>query len=275
MLDWFAALLAITFVALAVIYDVRFRPVPWDIYRPKAAWLRAGLYFCCCWLLSYLSGGMQLLLESPVYTAAQLGNPNWVLYTLGLYAFILIAYPGVWSYFTPVFERRKNTLVSALFGFLWGSSSGQLFLSVWLIAGRLGLPDWGTWLVTFTVLAAWQPNWHNIYWDHYIAPEHDTPMTQKIKALGCHIPNMAIGLTYLTLYENYLIFVSTQVIACMSAGIGMRYPAPWVAPSALNYARRTAARIPRCTGYIPKDPRSDPYTPFYPGWRPADRPPGT
>ena len=95
MLDWFAALLAITFVALAVIYDVRFRPVPWDIYRPKAAWLRAGLYFCCCWLLSYLSGGMQLLLESPVYTAAQLGNPNWVLYTLGLYAVILVAYPGV------------------------------------------------------------------------------------------------------------------------------------------------------------------------------------
>ena len=48
MLDWFAALLAITFVALAVIYDVRFRTVPWDIYRPKAAWLRAGMYFCCC-----------------------------------------------------------------------------------------------------------------------------------------------------------------------------------------------------------------------------------
>jgi hypothetical protein len=266
MLDWFAALLAITFIALAVIYDVRFHTTPWDIYRPKAAWLRAGMYFCCCYLLSYLSGGMQLILESPVFSTAQLNNPNWLGYTLGLYAFILVAYAGVWSYFTPVFERQKNTLISALFGFLWGSSSGQLFLSVWLIAGRLGLPDWGTWLVTFTIVAAWQPNWHNIYWDHYIAPEHDTPMTQKIKALGCHIPNMAIALTYLTLHENYLIFVSAQVIACMSAAIGMRYPAPWVTPSALNYARRTQTRIPRCTGYIPKDPRSDPYTPFYPGW---------
>ncbi len=266
MLDYFAALLAITFIALAIIYDVRFRNVPWDIYRPKAAWLRAGIYFCCCYLLSYLSGGMQLILDSPVFTTAQLNNPGWVRFTLGLYGFILIAYAGVWSYFTPVFERPKNPLISALFGFLWGSSSGQLFLAVWLIVGKAGLPDWGTWLATFAVLAAWQPNWHNIYWDHYIAPEHDTPMTQKIKALGCHIPNMAIALTWLTFYENYLLFVSLQVIACVSASLGMRYPAPWAAPSALNYARRTRARIPRCTGYIPKDPRSDPYTPFYPGW---------
>ncbi|MCP5139519.1 MAG: hypothetical protein H6979_06660 [Chromatiales bacterium] len=266
MLDYFAALLAITFVALAIIYDVRFRPVPWDIYRPKAAWLRAGIYFCCCWLLSYLSGGMQLILDSPVVSTAQLNDPGWVRFTLGLYGFILIAYAGVWSYFTPVFERQKNPLISALFGFLWGSSSGQLFLAVWLIVGKAGLPDWGTWLVTFAVLAAWQPNWHNIYWDHYIAPEHDTPMTQKIKALGCHIPNMAIALTWLTFYENYLLFVGLQVIACVSASLGMRYPAPWAAPSALNYARRTRARIPRCTGYIPEDPRSDPYTPFYPGW---------
>jgi len=266
MLDWFAALLAITFIALAIIYDVRFRPVPWDIYRPKVAWLRACMYFCCCWLLSYLSGGMQLLLDGRVYTEAQRDNPDWVRSTLGLYAFILIAYAGVWSYFTPVFERQRNPLISALFGFLWGSGSGQLFLAVWLIAGKLGLPDWGTWLVTFTILAAWQPNWHNIYWDHYIAPEHDTPMTQKIKALCCHIPNMAMTLTWLMFYGNYLLFVSLQVIACVSAAIGMRYPAPWAAPSALNYARRTRARIPRCTGYIPRDPRSDPYTPFYPGW---------
>ncbi|MFZ1623842.1 MAG: hypothetical protein WAU48_03520, partial [Gammaproteobacteria bacterium] len=138
MLDYFAALLAITFIALAVIYDVRFRTVPWDIYRPKAAWLRAGMYFCCCYLLSYLSGGMDLLLESPAFSAAQLNDPNWVRYTLGLYAFILIAYAGVWSYFTPVFERQKNTLISALFGLLWGSSSGQLFLAVWLIVGKFG-----------------------------------------------------------------------------------------------------------------------------------------
>jgi len=267
MLDAFAAFLALLLVALVALRFTRFRGHPWDIYYPKLAWLRAGIYFCCCWLLSWASGAMELLVTSPFATADQLASRNWWLFTGGVYLFILAAYPGVWAYFTPVFERRKNTAMSALFGALWGASSGQLFLSVWLLIGRLGIPEWGTWLATFLVLASWQPNWHNIYWDHYIAPEHDTPMTQKIKALGCHIPNLVIGLTHLTLYDNYMVFVSAQVIACTAAGIGMRFPAPWVAPSAQNWAHRTAARIPRCTGYIPKDPLRDPYTPFYPGWR--------
>jgi hypothetical protein len=256
-------------LALALIYGIRFRNHPWDIYYPKLAWMRAGIYFSCCYTLSYLSGGMELLLSSPLYTAEQLANSNWVLFTAGVTIFIFVAYAGVWSYFTPVFERKKNILISATFGFLWGSSSGQLFLSIWLLSSQLPLPAWGSSVVTFLVLAAWQPNWHNIYWDHYIAPEHDTPMTQVIKASCCHIPNLAILLTYLTLYENYLIFVLAQVVACMSAGIGMRYPAPWAAASRLNYAVRTDARVPRCTGYIPQDPKTDPYTPFYPGWKPT------
>ena len=267
MLDLFAIVISLVLAGLVTLRFTRYRGHPWDIYYPALAWLRAGMYFCSCWLLAYWTGALRLVVESPVATPEQLANPNWVIYTAGVYAFILVAYAGVWSYFTPVFERKRNTLVSGIFGALWGSSSGLLFLSVWLLAGKLGLPTWGTWLVTFLVLGGYQPNWHNIYWDHYIAPEHDTPMTQKIKALGCHIPNLIITLTYLALYDNYLIFVSAQVIACASAGIGMRYPGWWVEPSALNYARRTEAKVPRCTGYIPEDPKTDPYTPFYPGWK--------
>lgn len=267
MLEIFVGLVALTGLTLAVIYNTRYRGHPWDIYYPKMAWMRGGMYFCACYTLSYLSGAMELILSSPVFTAEQLANPNWVIFTIVAIAFIVIAYAGVWSYFTPVFERRKNVFVSGLFGLLWGSSSGQLFLSVWVAAGHLPVPEWGASVVAFLVLALYQPNWHNIYWDHYIAPEHDTPMTQVIKATCCHIPNLAILLTYLTLYENYLIFVLAQVVACTSAAIGMRFPPPWAKPSKLNYAVRTAARIPRCTGYIPDDPKSDPYTPFYPGWK--------
>jgi len=267
MLQVFIVCVILTGVGLAVLYNTRFRGHPWDIYYPRLAWMRAGMYFCACYTLSYLTGGMELILGGPLATPEQLADSAWRWFTLGIVIFMFVAYAGVWSYFTPVFERRKNVLVSAVFGFLWGSSSGQLFLSVWLLAGHLPLPGWGVSLVAFAALAAWQPNWHNIYWDHYIAPEHDTPMTQVIKATCCHIPNLAINLTYLTLYENYAIFVGVQLIACISAAIGMRYPAPWSEPSRLNYAVRTDARIPRCTGYIPADPKTDPYTPFYPGWR--------
>jgi len=168
-----------------------------------------------------------------------------------------------------LFDRPKKPLMSTVFGLLWGSSSGQLFLAVWLTANRFGWPAWSAWLVTFGVLAAWQPNFHNIYWDHYIAPEHDTPLTQRIKAIGCHIPNLAITLTYLALWDDYLIFVSFQVVACVSAAVGMRFPAPWVASGEHDLAHRTDARVPRCTGYVPEDPKADPYPPFYPGWSPA------
>lgn len=266
-LDVFSLGIALVLTGLVALYLVHYRRHPWDIYYPKIAWLRAGVYFCCCYLLSYWSGALALLCNSPVVTEGQLENPGWLWFTGGLYLFIFSAYSCVWSYFTPVFDRTSNRLVSACFGFLWGSSSGQLFLSVWLLVGKFSLPEWGTWLITFLILGAYQPNWHNIYWDHYIAPEHDTPLTQKIKALGCHIPNLAIALTHLTLYNNYAIFVSAQVIACVSAALGMRYPAPWVLPSALNYARRTSGQPPRCTGYLPPNPRTDPYTPFYPGWQ--------
>ena len=266
MLDLFAAKLVVTLILLVILYWTRYRSVTWDTYYPAIAWVRGGIYFCCCYLLSYATGAMELILTSPIATEDQLANSNWILFTAGAALFIILAYAGVWNYYTPIFERKTNYLMSALFGFLWGSSSGQLFLSVWLIMTMFDWPVWAAWTATFLTLAAYQPNWHNIYWDHYIAPEHDTPMTQVIKASCCHIPNLLIMLTYLALYQNYALFVLAQVVACMSAGLGMRFPAPWAEIHPLNFAKRTEARIPRCTGYITEDYLSDPYTPFYRGW---------
>ena len=267
MLNVFISLVILAGIGLAVLYNTRYRNHPWDKYYPRLAWMRGCMYFSACYTVAYFTGALELLLTTPVATAEQLANPNWRWFTAAVLGFVLLAYGGLWSYFTPVFERRKNTLISALFGFLWGSSSGLLFLSVWLLANLLPVPVWAASVLTFVLLGAYQPNWHNIYWDHYIAPEHDTPLTQVIKASCCHIPNLAIALTYLTIYGNHHIFVLAQVVACTSAAIGMRFPAPWTAPSDLDYAHRTKARIPRCTGYIPDDPKTDAYTPFYPGWR--------
>jgi hypothetical protein len=266
MLELFIALVAIIGISIAVVFNTRYRNHPWDIYYPKLAWMRGGMYFCFCYCLSYMTGGMELILSNPIATEAQLNNPNWRIYAGCAFLFIFCAYSITWCYFTPVFERQHNRLVSIIFGFLWGSSSGQLFLSVWLIANMVGLPTWWATGVAFLCLGAYQPNWHNIYWDHYIAPEHDTPMTQIIKATCCHIPNLLILLPFLTLYENYALFVGAQVWACVSAALGMRFPAPWVKPSKLNYAVRTSGKPARCTGYIPADKKTDPYTPFYPGW---------
>jgi len=272
MLAVFAGAIAVLMAYLVVTYYRGGRGRPWTTFEPRWAWHRAGIYFCFCYLASYTSGGMDRIVNSPVVTAAQKADPVWVAYTIGALAFILVAYAGVWAHFTPTFDRPRKPLMSAVFGFLWGSSSGQLFVAVWVLADKSALPTRGAWLLTYVILAAFQPNFHNIYWDHYIAPEHDTRMTQKIKALCCHIPNLAITLTYLALYGNYLIFVTLQVIACVAAGIAMRYPAPWATAGPLDFAHRSDARIPRATGYVSADPQTDPYTPFYRGWHPADDP---
>jgi hypothetical protein len=266
MLRAFALLLVVLLVVLLAIYWRDDRGRPWTAYAARPAWLRAGIYFCACYLISYASGGMELILTSPVVTAEQWQDPAWIAWTVGAFAFIAVAYGFVWVRYTVVFDRERTPWVSASFGFLWGSSSGQLFLAVYLFVGRTELPTWGVWLVTYLVCAAWQPNWHSIYWDHYIAPEHDTRLTQRIKALGCHIPNLAICLTYLTLYDNYALFVLLEILACVPPAIGMRFPAPWAGSSPLDLARRSGGRIPRCVGYESTDFRTDPRTSFYPGW---------
>ena len=118
MLEIFIGIVALTGILLAIVYNTKYRNHPWDIYYPKLAWMRAGMYFCACYTLSYLTGGMELMLTSPIVTEAQLNNPNWIIFTAGIVLFMFVAYSGVWSYFTPVFERKKNVLVSATFGFL-------------------------------------------------------------------------------------------------------------------------------------------------------------
>ena len=108
MLDLFALGVFLVLVVLAATWFVRYRRHPWDIYYPKLAWLRAGMYFCCCYLLSWWTGAMELLVTSPIATAEQLADKGWLLFTAGVYLFILVAYSGVWSYFTPVFERTST-----------------------------------------------------------------------------------------------------------------------------------------------------------------------
>ena len=62
------------------------------------------------------------------------------------------------------------------------------------------------------------------------------------------------------------IFVGLQVLAVTFAAVGMHLPPPWAAATERDLAHRTSARIPRVYGYLSPDPRTDPYTPFYPGW---------
>ena len=249
--------------ALLALYFTRFRGSPRDVYLPAVAWTRAGIYFTCCFLASWGSGAMGELLSRPIVTQAQLADPNWKLFTAACTLFVIGAYWVLWPYYTVTLNRRRYPTTQLLFGLLWGLSSAQLFLTAWHVSNQFGWPTWGAWIATWLVLGAWQPNWQSAFWDIYIAPEHDTVRTMRIKALGCHIPNLTLCLTYLAYYENWAIFAALQTSAFISASWGMRFPAPWAPASEIDAPRYAVmGGLERASGYESVDPLTDPFVPF-------------
>ena len=232
-------------------------------FVPMAAWLRAGILFCLLYLISWATGVKEAILTNPIATEEQLADPIWWAWVVGLFAFILFAYWGIWARYTIRFDRKLDLIPQIVYGLLWGSAFGQLFLSLWHISKIIG-PNWATWqtwLLTYVLITICQWFLMDMYWDVYISPEHDSPKSIKLKVPLTHIPNMTLCLTFFALYENYAIFIVLQTLALTGASIFMRMPAPWSkekTPSA-NREPSKFGGLPRCKGYTPDDPEKDPY----------------
>ena len=240
-------------VALLLLYFLRYRNHDKLVWSAPAAWLRAGIYFCFCWLAAVFSGAWQATLESPLVYPGQLQDPLWGLSTALVTLFILVAYWGYWYRNTLRFGRKLDVLPQGIFGLLWGFTTGLYFLSFWHLALALGphWPTWAHWLLAYTLISVWQALWMDMYWDVYVSPEHDSPESIRQKVPRTHIPNMTLCLTYFAIYQNYWIFIALQTIALLAASYGMRMPAPWnkeVTPP----ARQVPGLLgrPRAGGYI-------------------------
>lgn len=232
-------------------------------FIPAAAWLRAGIFFCLFHIISWGTGVMQTVLSSPVATSDQLNDNHWWIWVIGLTAFILFAYWGIWAYYTIRFERRLDLFPQILFGLLWGVSFGQMLLSLWRVAEMIA-PAWGRWqqaLLAYVLIGFWQWFLMDMYWDVYISPEHDSPKSIKIKTLVTHIPNVTLCLIFLAQYENYAIFIALQTLALVGCSINMRMPAPWSREKTPSARREPSIfwGLPRCGGYVSIDPKNDPY----------------
>ena len=259
----FIGAVAVLMLVLLLIYISRYRHHPATDYVPLAAWLRAGIFFCFCYILSWASGALEQILQQPIVTAAQWADPWWRLWAGGMLLFILVAYWVVWPRFTLRFERRLDLLPQVFFGLVWGSAFGQLFLSFWHLAASFGSgwATWQIWLLCYAVISIWQWLLMDMYWDIYISPEHDTAFSIALKVPATHIPNVTLALTFFALYENHVIFIALQCLALVGCSIAMRMPAPW------SKARTPAARqgpslfwgLPRCVGYVSPDPKNDPW----------------
>lgn len=230
-----------------------------EVYEfiPMAAWLRAGMFFCFFYLVSWLTGTMQAIADNPIFTKAQLSDPLWLASVFILVAFMLFAYWGLWARNTLQFGRKLDIFPQLIFGLLWGTSFGQMFLSFWYFGVLIG-PDWANWqlwIFAYVGISVWQALLMDLYWDLYISPEHDTPNSIKMKVMLTHIPNITLCLTFFAVYENQVIFIALQTLALVGCTIHMRLPAPWSKEKTLS-ARRVPSIIfglPRCGGHVTEE----------------------
>jgi hypothetical protein len=262
-----AIAIAVVTAILVAIYLARHRRHPPDVYVPQAAWLRAGIYFCACYLVAIAwrtesPPVFDALLSNPIATPKQIADPAWWAFVVGLTALVTVAYWGIWARYTLRFDRRLDLIPQIVFGLFWGPASGLLFLSFYHVAqavGRTWAP-WQVWLLAYAAIGLWQWLWQDYGWDVYISPEHDSPWSIKIKVIATHIPNITACLIFFALYKNYALFVALQTWALVGASVAMRMPAPWsreVTPPATRSAGLLG--LTRASGYVSVDPENDPY----------------
>ena len=196
------------------------------MYSPKKSWIRASVYFAVCLMVSWASGVMQSLLNSPVLTDQQTGDPVWWSATLLVTAYVVFAYLYFWPKGTLKHGRPLHLGLVLIFGFLWGACQGQLVLAMFRLIESAGLADGWNVLILFIVYSALTAVWHSRFWDVYVSPDHNIFEWNVRKVLVAHVPFLLLSVTHLAVFDNAAIFVTWQVIALTASTYVMRFPAP-------------------------------------------------
>ena len=223
---YFAAV-TIFFITMIGIYIAKYRGLPIDVYKPVVAWIRALIYFAFCNIVSIVTGSLETLVTQPIATNEQLTDPIWITFCTFCFIYIFFAYWILWARMTLTFDRKYYIGSEIIFGLLWGISTGQLLLSFYHLWNMTSLPTGIIFLFSYVCMGAWQYFIQDYFWDIRVSPEHDTPRSIMIKTFFSHVPNVAICLLFLSLYNNYLIFVATQTFALIATSIFQKFPAPW------------------------------------------------
>lgn len=193
-------------------------------YSPRLAWIRGGIYFASCFILSILTGVFQTLISKSIATSENFSNIYWWIFTFLCAAVIYVAYFIIWRRGTLT-HRRELHLPSVLtFGLLWGLSEGQLFLSIWAITEKFISTIWVVGIVSFLIISTFKGLWQSQYWDIYVSPEHNIPEWNLRKVLFGHVPNLICTLSYLAIFGNALIFLFFQTAGLMICTYYMHFP---------------------------------------------------
>ncbi|MFX0022622.1 MAG: hypothetical protein ACFE9S_09860 [Candidatus Hermodarchaeota archaeon] len=214
-------------IAMIILYLKKYKGLSTKTWKPGAAWIRALIYFSFSNIFIALSGTLEQIFIQPIFTFDQMSNPFWIIYCSICFTYIFLAYWVLWSRMTLTFDRNYYIGSEIIFGLLWGFSTGGLLLSFYHLWNLTGAPEGVIYLLSFVSMGTWQYFIQDYFWDIYVSPEHDTPKSIKIKTLVCHIPNIAICLGFLTIWNNYAIYIMLQTFALIASAIFQKFPAPW------------------------------------------------
>ena len=240
-------------VTMFLFYLKKYKGLPINVWKPGAAYTRALIYFSLCNIVIAISGTLEQIIIQPLFTTEQIKNPFWIVYCIFCFVYIFLAYWILWSRMTLTFDRKYYLGSEIIFGIIWGFSTGGLLLSffhLWTLAGVVG---WVKYVLSFISMGLLQYFIQDYFWDIYVSPEHDTPKSIIIKTVVCHIPNIAICLGFLTIWNNYSLFIILQTFALVASTIFQKLPAPWAKGD--FHAPMTKPGIgglPRGSGYLEK-----------------------
>ncbi len=198
-----------------------------DVYDPQRAWLRAGIYFLCCFLLSWAAGVLPVLRSSPIARVGQLSDPLWWVATAALAAVILFGYGVIWRRGTVSHGRPLFVISTLAFGIAWGFATGELLLSVWSLIEKAGFGPIAKAVGTYLVGGTLNGLWHSKYWDIRVSPDHNILECNTTKILLAHTPNLLFSLAHLALFANPYVFVLGQVVALTISTTVMHFPPFW------------------------------------------------
>ena len=218
---------AVLGVLMLIVSYAKYRDLPQTTWKPGAAWTRAIIYFSFCNLVSIATGTFEAILAQPIFTDEQLANRAWLAYAAGCVAYLFVAYWVMWARMTLTFDRKLHLPATLVFGTMWGWSTGQILLSFYHVWSFANLPGWAHYSLAYAGMGLWQYSIQDYWWDIFISPEHDSPRSIMIKTMVCHIPNVAICLGFLVLYDNYFLYVAFQSFALLASTIFQKFPAPW------------------------------------------------
>lgn len=133
-IDYFLFALFLILLILTLTLQTQKRSI--TDYNPRLAWIRGGIYFASCFILSIFTGVFSTLISKPIVTQENLSNPIWWAFTLVCVSVIYFAYFIIWRRGTLTHGRELHKPSVFIFGLLWGLSEGQLMLSIWAIVEK-------------------------------------------------------------------------------------------------------------------------------------------